>query len=396
SDDYPTITIKILIRSDLLRSAVREVMKVVESVCWNGSVLKLDSQLLLSFLPHMRAASNICPSPASSDSNAGVTKEHLTFLIGFLEFEYASSLQKIVALVEHAEITFDLIWAIFVPDEIISAPCKTTGEPRAFRLKEIQKERHWLTHTVDWDLTCEYMDAADDPLAGRQFGMATHQITIQDFDGIQKITDLEAYPFKYHLNAANIRHKLIHRGREWANLCGVHHKQYNGLAYRDSERKRVDGRIMIDRGQHLLILLTDHALTSSACTFASVEPDYSCPRPQLLDTMEKDQRSELKQCHPFSVDVEDLRDEDLLLTTPIVYGFSFTEKHWFEFNVEWVSDIQWSEEGFDNLAIDPDRKILIQGLVKSHASRRGKRPVDDFVAGKGSGLLINLFGTFRR
>ena len=67
-----------------------------------------------------------------------------------------------------------------------------------------------------------------------------------------------------------------------------------------------------------------------------------------------------------------------------------------EFNVKCVSDIEWSEEGFDNLAIDPDRKILIQGLVKSHASLREKRPVDDFVAGKGSGLIINLFGTFQR
>ncbi|KAF7349991.1 p-loop containing nucleoside triphosphate hydrolase protein [Mycena venus] len=376
-------------RSGLLRSAVREAMKAVEGVSWNGPVLKLDLQLLLAFLPHLRAASNICDPPASSDSNKGVTNEHLTFLIGFLESEYASTLQKIRTLVEYAETTFDLIWAIFVPGEMIFARCKTTGEPRAFRLKRIQKERRWPTNKIDWDLTCEYVDAADPSATGQQFGRVSHSITIENFDGIQKITDLVAYPFKYHPSAADISQKLIHRGREWANLRGVHHKQYNGLAYRNSEdvlgyRKlegvRVDGRIMIDGD-----------------TFAIVEPNYSrpCPRKgvfgELLDAME-DKRSELKRSHPGSFDVEDIRDEDLLLATPIVYGFSFTQKRWFEFNVKCVSDIQWSEEGFDNLAIDPDRKILIKGLVKSHASLREKRPVDDFVAGKGSGLIINLFG----
>ncbi|KAJ6529534.1 hypothetical protein DFH09DRAFT_1327244 [Mycena vulgaris] len=77
---------------------------------------------------------------------------------------------------------------------------------------------------------------------------------------------------------------------------------------------------------------------------------------------------------------------------PIVYSFSLTEKHWFKFNVECVSNIQWSEEGFDNLVIDPDRKILIEGLVKSYANLREKGPVDDFVPRNGSGLIINLFG----
>ncbi|KAJ7931911.1 P-loop containing nucleoside triphosphate hydrolase protein [Mycena leptocephala] len=368
--DYPTITTKILIRSGLLRSAVREVMKVVEGISWNGSVLKLDPQLLLLFLPHMRAASNICDSSASSDSNEGATNEHLDLLIGFLESEYAPTLQKIRTLVDHAEITFDLIWAIFVPGEIIFARCKTTGEPRAFRLKKIQKERQWLTDTINWDLTCEYVDAVDPSATGRQFGRASHSITIEKFDGIHKIIELAAYPFKYHPTAADIRHKLVHRGQKWANLRGVHHKQYNGLAYRNSHTG----------------------------TFASVEPDYSRPRPRrslfgaLLDVMDQGERSELGQSDSLSVDLNDLPDDDALLATPIVYGLSFTEKRWFEFNVECVCDIQWSEEGFDNLAIDPARKILIQGLVKSHASRRGKRPVDDFVAGKGSGLIINLFG----
>ena len=60
-----------------------------------------------------------------------------------------------------------------------------------------------------------------------------------------------------------------------------------------------------------------------------------------------------------------------------------------EFNVEHVSSIKWNDDGFKNIAIDPDRKVLIQSLVESHAQGY---VFDDFVQDKGRGLVINLFG----
>jgi hypothetical protein len=58
-----------------------------------------------------------------------------------------------------------------------------------------------------------------------------------------------------------------------------------------------------------------------------------------------------------------------------------------------VTSIDWNTESFDNLAIDSDRKHLILGLVKSHANLKEDRSADDFVTGKGVGLIICLFGT---
>ncbi|KAJ7887981.1 P-loop containing nucleoside triphosphate hydrolase protein [Mycena leptocephala] len=381
---YPTITTKFLIRSDPLRTVLREVMKDVDGVSWNRLVLKLDPQLLLSFLPQMKAALNVHNSADSPEREASMTKKHLTFLIEILESEYASTLQKIRTLADHEEITFTLFWAIFVPGEIVFAKCETTGEPRAFRLKKMRQRRSWPAEELVWDLTCEYVDAADSAV-GQRFGLATHEITIETFEGNQKITELTAYPIKYHPAVADVTRKLIHRGRQWSNLHGIHHKQYNGMASRSSEQERVvvrvDGRIMIDRG-----------------TFEKVEPNYSRPSPRkgllgkLLDLIEDDEHSHLKRPPSFSDDHEGLEDDDLLLATPIVYGFSLTVKRWFECNVECVTDIEWNHDGFDNLAIDPDRKILIQALVKSHASQKEKRSVDNFVAGKGGGLIMNLFG----
>ncbi|KAJ6576091.1 P-loop containing nucleoside triphosphate hydrolase protein [Mycena vulgaris] len=191
------------------------------------------------------------------------------------------------------------------------------GPPVCFH----KAKRRWPTDTVDWDLTCEYVEADDDATAAAQrFGLATHSITIENFDGTRKITALTAYPLKHHPAAERIRQKIIARGRKWSNLHGAHHKQYNGLASRRSERGRlvvrVDGRIMIDRG-----------------TFARSEPGYSrsTPRKGLLgllwDEMEDDEPRREKS-NLSSVTVEDLKEDDLLMATPIVYGFSLTAKRW--------------------------------------------------------------------
>jgi hypothetical protein len=60
-----------------------------------------------------------------------------------------------------------------------------------------------------------------------------------------------------------------------------------------------------------------------------------------------------------------------------------------EFNVEQVQDVDWNEEAFANLIIPSGRKVLLQSLVEAHHKELG---FDDFIKGKGQGLVINLFG----
>lgn len=60
-----------------------------------------------------------------------------------------------------------------------------------------------------------------------------------------------------------------------------------------------------------------------------------------------------------------------------------------EFNVKHVQPIVWNEEAFTNLVLADDRKHLLRSLVDAHSADLG---FDDFVQGKGQGLIINLFG----
>jgi len=85
----------------------------------------------------------------------------------------------------------------------------------------------------------------------------------------------------------------------------------------------------------------------------------------------------------------DLADNELLLTPTVVHGFSLTDKAWLEFNVEKVQPVVWNTDAFSNLVLPDDRKELLQSLVEAHHMELG---FDDFIKGKGHGLVVNLFG----
>ena len=60
-----------------------------------------------------------------------------------------------------------------------------------------------------------------------------------------------------------------------------------------------------------------------------------------------------------------------------------------EFSVEKIEEVEWNGDAFANLVLPSDRKNLLQSLVEAHHQELG---FDDFIKGKGHGLVINLFG----
>lgn len=84
-----------------------------------------------------------------------------------------------------------------------------------------------------------------------------------------------------------------------------------------------------------------------------------------------------------------LTDADYVLASPVVYGFALADKKWVEFNVDLVEDIVWNDSAFSNLVLPPEKKALIQALVVSHG-KKGRRKFDDFIVGKGQGLVIKF------
>ena len=84
-------------------------------------------------------------------------------------------------------------------------------------------------------------------------------------------------------------------------------------------------------------------------------------------------------------------EEELLISSPVVLGFAFSEKLWLEFSLSGVEEIKWNPEAFESLVL-PDRiKSNLRGLVSSHRFNAA-RTIDDVIQGKGKGLNVVLHG----
>ncbi len=62
-----------------------------------------------------------------------------------------------------------------------------------------------------------------------------------------------------------------------------------------------------------------------------------------------------------------------------------------EFTLDFVQAFTWNPEAYENLVIPPGQKKILTTLVEAHSSETSAE-IDDFVAGKGLGLVINLYG----
>ncbi|XP_044717467.1 ATPase family associated with various cellular activities (AAA) domain-containing protein [Hirsutella rhossiliensis] len=84
-------------------------------------------------------------------------------------------------------------------------------------------------------------------------------------------------------------------------------------------------------------------------------------------------------------------EEDYLIASPVVFGFSFSEKQWLELSVSAVEDITWNEKAWESLVLEPETKDLIQALVQSR-KYHPTQTIDDVIQGKGKGLVTVLHG----
>ena len=99
--------------------------------------------------------------------------------------------------------------------------------------------------------------------------------------------------------------------------------------------------------------------------------------PPEIDT---DKREEQK------LDVPLFTEDEYLIASPLVLGFSFGEKQWLEFDVALVHDIKWNENAWESLVLEPETKDLIKALVESRKFNAATK-VDDVIQGKGKGLV---------
>ncbi|KAI0357755.1 P-loop containing nucleoside triphosphate hydrolase protein [Trametes cingulata] len=421
------ISYKIVIKSPYLLKACKDVIKQVPGISWTAEPLELNPHLILAFFPEFEEYEKRLRTKTRTLHDDHVLSS-LAVLLDYLRKDYRATLAKIANLTSHGEITYELLYAVLVPRTIIVTECPVTGETRALQLRAVREITLGSVKSPRvWRLLCESVDSLEEAIHGRHvdtdtrapapptsakqripgigektYGRVESVIYIEPFPGTRKINTLPAYPLKYSSDPQAVRDMLLERGRKWLSLKGIHHVHYQGTAafrtgtdYNQNVIKyNVDSRIMIDRRN-----------------FLRLHPNYSRPK-ESQEREEQPPQVDLMHARPplpwrnndmelykdvFTLDVrshshaEDqaLKEEDLLLASPILYGYSLSDKIWLEFNVQHIQPITWNEEAFQNLVLADDRKDLLRSLVDAHSVDLG---FDDFVHGKGQGLIINLFG----
>ncbi|KAG8802746.1 hypothetical protein FRC16_008769 [Serendipita sp. 398] len=378
----PSNTIYIVIKSDILKdtlvAAIGDscvISKYNSSPELNPTTLLDYYFILLSYLKSLDDS-----TPEGSDETAIV---QLDVLLGFLRTEYREHFTKVAAILQNSEVSFDILRAILIPRTEFYITDSRTGQPRVVVLKRAALQSDGRTSW--YDLQCEYVETfgSSDSDKGRKdgceraFGRASYNSTIQEFNGTVKINALSAYPLQYHPRKEDVKQMLITRGKKWADYNGMHHVAYTGIAYQSYRKIYVKGRSVIDKA-----------------TFQRVNPNWGVPLPKSAHRNQYDDwgyESTGTEAEPTVMNREGLTDADYMLAPPIVYGFALEDKEWVELNIDLVKPIVWNDEAFANLVLPEDKKMLIKALVEVH-STKGRVVFDDFIVGKGQGLVINLFG----
>ncbi|PMD60205.1 P-loop containing nucleoside triphosphate hydrolase protein [Hyaloscypha bicolor E] len=366
------------VKSELLRDILRDVLNDIKGISLNESKLSVEQNLLYTTLPELE----LCKS---RNEIAPLDQEgtlHLGLLVDYLRSAYADTTQSIQSLLPTGDITYDLLWALFKPNALVYTTCSGTHKPRCVRYN-FGGEKKTMAGTKYWSLDCSYLG-----FNGEDLGLFPIELKIAKFRGAKYIKALEAFPLQYHAEARTVRADLLGCGRKFMSLRGTYHRCYNGSAFyvRDGQQVevRIDGRIMVD----------------AAC-FRKMNPNYFRPTASseassddgsIVTSFDLASETSPDQCEGSVVGQAETTDEFLLICCPTVPGFSLRHKLWVEFAVADIKEIEWSSAPFDCLTLPDEQKETIMAVTETEASRDPDHEFDDFVNGKGRGVIVLLHG----
>ncbi|KAI9767831.1 MAG: hypothetical protein M1839_004332 [Geoglossum umbratile] len=348
------------VKSEGLQDVLREIFKDVNGISLGEDKPSVHPALLLTYLPQLEAYQTI------HSGHSGI--QHLKLLTQYLTDHYDTTLKRFNALLKEGKISFDLLWILFQPNTLVYTTCPGSDQPRCLKFDFGQMEQSSQGECF-FKLDCRYLD-----YNGKVFGEVETSLAVAEFWGAKKINTLDVFPLQYHEQAEKLRDALTTRGRKFISLIGIYHRNYKGIAFIKQKGK-----------------------------YDKVNPNYSSSRiSSRADLFEEpfshdpflgwgSPSNDSKAVKTNSIAPNETKGEDLLLCSPTVLGFSFSNKLWLEFAVAHIRDIIWDPSPFENLVLPDKQKNIIRALAESQKIETDK-PFNDFIKGKGQGLVILLHG----
>ena len=309
-----------------------------------------------------------------------------------LQSELAQVIRDRDDLASHGVMTFKMLWTIFEPGHFIYA--KLHDQDRIYKILTAKYDTASNKKVYKIDYQSVQYDGTD-------FGYTKNTLNITDFIGTKRIRKLEAYPLNAHKNPKELKARLTARGKMFEAYKGLHFLSYNGIALgtkRGNTRPKfnVNSRIIIDAKSYnrqsnsklnLEIIETRNVDQADGSPATDEDTDDGCVvLPQ--STSQDPTRSTGKKPVPPSQSA--LTSDQHLLASATVRGYSLRDKKWFLFSIDDINDIVWHEDAFASLVMPVDQKDLILSFAESQVRNRGS--FDDFIPGKGQGIIMLLAG----
>ena len=401
----------IVVQSPLIKQVLGSVLKD-----YPGITTTLDRLTFKApFQPFIHRWKNLLKALESEHDPE--TKDHLGLLHRILEAELRDDLKARDDFILNGVITYSTIWMIFEPGTIVftvkdghnSAARLNNGNFRETRCGNVYA---LSCQIVDWD--------------GENFGYGDVQFNVREFEGTMEITKLSAYPLEYHPDLVNVKEALLQRGKAFEELSGYHYKSYHGIAIGEglwgpvkynvcslqscfhsfrtlfTYTSQVHNRIIIDTyawnrfnpNKHVSLANLSSSLKKARSVEAAEDSDNDGDDDEDYND---DNDNDNEEYEPEEVVVtgeksklKSLTNDQLLLCSASLKGYSLKNKKWLTFYIGSVLDIEYNDSAFESLVLPAEHKELILALAESQVQH--KDSFDDVIQGKGKGMIMLLSG----
>ncbi|KAF7554145.1 hypothetical protein G7Z17_g3101 [Cylindrodendrum hubeiense] len=327
--------------------------------------------------------------------------DNLRLLHQILERELKETFKELRAFEDTGCVSFDILPLAFKPGEIILN--KEDGVTVAALLRDVDR-----ISSIDQKDVCYRFRGSQLDWDGMKCGVRKGSFQLEHFTGTRHLADMDILPLRCHPESEIITERLIARGRKFESLRGKHFLYYDGKA-RDLLRA-ISGH---DWGQGTMTRVTERVMVDAKYFYdnernspapleclSGLDPRYVLkkppPKPNAFRRMISEDDDSFHHIQGEIYEPEEneepdyspLTDEQCLLAVSGVFGFALESKLWCRFSVDNLKKISWNSDAIDNLVINDAEKKLILSFVSANQAA----DFDDFVPGKGKGLVMLLAG----
>lgn len=195
--------------------------------------LQLSTELLITYFSRFVAYRDDLHKKPNRSSEEEHALSALQVLIDYLRKDHQATISKIENLLAHGEITYSLLYAVFIPGTLLISTDPGTGEPCALNLNSTTPGHGFLALNCAGIGQLDPRDKDNGPESlsqGSRIGKVHRPVQLAAFEGVVRINTLPIYPISYHPDEAGLKDALLARGQKWISLRGVHHVRYRGIA----------------------------------------------------------------------------------------------------------------------------------------------------------------------